>query len=32
MVNLVTLADLLVREQHLGYSGNYTYVGRTALD
>lgn len=25
MVNVVTLADQLVREQHLGYSGNYTY-------
>lgn len=25
MVNLVTLADMLVREQHLGYSGNYTF-------
>jgi len=25
LVNLVTLADLLVREQHLGYSGNYTF-------
>jgi signal transduction histidine kinase len=25
MVNLITLADLLVREQHLGYSGNYTF-------
>ncbi len=25
LVNLITLADLLVREQHLGYSGNYTY-------
>jgi putative nucleotidyltransferase with HDIG domain len=24
MVNLVTLADSLVREQHLGYSGNFT--------
>jgi signal transduction histidine kinase/HD-like signal output (HDOD) protein len=24
MVNLVTLADALVREQHLGYSGNYS--------
>lgn len=23
-INLVTLADVLVREQHLGYSGNYT--------
>ncbi len=27
MVNLITLADLLVREQHLGYSGNYTFAG-----
>lgn len=26
MVNLITLADLLVREQHLGYSGNYTFT------
>lgn len=25
MVNLITLADMLVREQHLGYSGNYTF-------
>lgn len=25
MVNLVTLADALVREQHLGYSGNYAF-------
>src|SRR5205823_5122063 len=25
LVNLVTLADVLVREQHLGYSGNYTF-------
>jgi putative nucleotidyltransferase with HDIG domain len=32
MVNLVTLADLLVREQHLGYSGNYTFgVSRQPL-
>src|SRR5215213_5100376 len=32
MVNLVTLADLLVREQHLGYSGNYTFsVSKAAL-
>ena len=32
MVNLVTLADLLVREQHLGYSGNYTFgVARQPL-
>ncbi|MDB5304563.1 MAG: Sporulation kinase [Phycisphaerales bacterium] len=26
MVNLVTLADLIVREQHLGYSGNYAFT------
>jgi signal transduction histidine kinase/HD-like signal output (HDOD) protein len=26
LVNLVTLADQLVREQHLGYSGNYAYA------
>jgi len=25
LVNLITLADLLVREQHLGYSGNYLF-------
>ena len=25
LVNLVTLADTLVREQHIGYSGNYTF-------
>jgi HD-like signal output (HDOD) protein/signal transduction histidine kinase len=25
MVNLITLADLLSREQHLGYSGNYSF-------
>src|SRR5688572_19056800 len=32
MVNLVTLADLLAREQHLGYSGNYTFtVSKPAL-
>ena len=32
MVNLVTLADMLVREQHLGYSGNYTFgVSRQPL-
>src|SRR5207253_4290065 len=32
MVNLITLADTLVREQHLGYSGNYTFpVPRQAL-
>ena len=26
LVNLITLADILVREQHLGYSGNYTFT------
>jgi signal transduction histidine kinase/HD-like signal output (HDOD) protein len=31
LVNLVSLADLLVREQHLGYSGNYTLIGKAAL-
>jgi putative nucleotidyltransferase with HDIG domain len=31
LVNLITLADLLVREQHLGYSGNYILVGKTGL-
>lgn len=32
LVNLITLADMLVREQHLGYSGNYTFsVPRAAL-
>ncbi len=32
LVNLITLADMLVREQHLGYSGNYTFtVPRQAL-
>ena len=31
-VNLVTLADLLVRQQHLGYSGNHAFpVGRESL-
>ncbi len=25
LVNLITLADTLVREQHIGYSGNYTF-------
>ncbi|HET6250695.1 MAG TPA: HDOD domain-containing protein [Tepidisphaeraceae bacterium] len=25
LVNLITLADQIVREQHLGYSGNYTF-------
>ncbi len=32
LVNLVTLADVLVREQHIGFSGNFTYpVSRQAL-
>src|SRR5688500_2836519 len=32
LVNLVTLADQLVREQHLGYSGNYAFaVNRQTL-
>jgi len=32
LVNLITLADLIVREQHLGYSGNYVFPGsRQAL-
>src|SRR5207237_8639109 len=31
LVNLITLADLLVREQHLGYSGNYTFSARSVL-
>ncbi|HTW95268.1 MAG TPA: HDOD domain-containing protein, partial [Tepidisphaeraceae bacterium] len=32
LVNLVTLADVIVREQHLGYSGNYTFpIPRAAL-
>ncbi len=26
LVNLITLADQIVREQHLGYSGNYTFT------
>ena len=26
LVNLITLADLLAREQHIGYSGNYVYT------
>jgi signal transduction histidine kinase/HD-like signal output (HDOD) protein len=26
LVNVVTLADLLVREHHLGYSGNFTFT------
>jgi putative nucleotidyltransferase with HDIG domain len=25
MINLITLADLIAREQHLGYSGNYVF-------
>src|ERR1700761_4299001 len=32
MVNLISLADQLVREQHLGYSGNYTFtISRQSL-
>ncbi len=32
LVNLITLADLLAREQHIGYSGNYTFpVSRQSL-
>ncbi|MCC6240300.1 MAG: HDOD domain-containing protein [Phycisphaerales bacterium] len=32
LVNLITLADQLVRGQHIGYSGNYTYtVSRQSL-
>jgi putative nucleotidyltransferase with HDIG domain len=31
LVNLITLADALVREQHLGYSGNYTALSKTPL-
>ncbi|HEY0009972.1 MAG TPA: HDOD domain-containing protein [Tepidisphaeraceae bacterium] len=32
LVNLVTLADVLVREQHLGYSGNYVFpIARQVL-
>lgn len=32
LVNLITLADLLVREQHLGYSGNYSFsIPRSVL-
>jgi signal transduction histidine kinase/HD-like signal output (HDOD) protein len=32
LINLITLADLLVRQQHLGYSGNYRFaVERPAL-
>ncbi|MGB7160537.1 MAG: HDOD domain-containing protein, partial [Tepidisphaeraceae bacterium] len=26
LVNLITLADILVRERHLGYSGNYSFT------
>jgi hypothetical protein len=29
LVNLITLSDVLVREQHLGYSGNYTFTYAT---
>jgi putative nucleotidyltransferase with HDIG domain len=29
LINLVSLADLLVREIHLGYSGNYTFAPRS---
>lgn len=25
LINIITLADLLVREQHLGFSGNFTF-------
>jgi len=32
MVNIVTLADVIVRQRHLGYSGNHTFpVSRQAL-
>jgi HD-like signal output (HDOD) protein/signal transduction histidine kinase len=32
MINLVTLADVIVREQHLGYSGNYIFnISRDSL-
>ena len=31
LIALVTLADLLVREQHLGYSGNYVLSDRAPL-
>lgn len=32
LVNLVTLADVLVREQHIGFSGNFTHpIPRQAL-
>jgi signal transduction histidine kinase len=26
LVNLITLADILVRERHIGYSGNYSFT------
>ena len=34
LVNLITLSDVLVREQHLGYSGNYsfTYATQNLID
>ncbi|QQE10275.1 HDOD domain-containing protein [Planctomycetota bacterium] len=31
MVGLVSLADLLVRQQHLGYSGNYSFKQQTTV-
>src|SRR4051812_43228153 len=32
LVNLVTLADMIVREQHLGYSGNFSFpISRQVL-
>ena len=31
LVNLITLADLLVREQHIGYSGNYAFAIKAGL-
>jgi signal transduction histidine kinase len=32
LVNLITLADMLVREQHIGFSGNYSFtVARQAV-
>ena len=32
MVNIITLADQIVREQHIGYSGNYCFnLARAAL-
>jgi putative nucleotidyltransferase with HDIG domain len=32
LVNLVTLADAIVREQHIGWSGNYSYsAGKNSL-